>query len=319
MQAVEIILKQPKVFGYIKTKWWKKHAVPLIAILVVAGWHSTGQSKQDNPTQPRMLSAPAGHKPDAQETFEQSKKKHAPSIREPGVDFGDFPNSAGVVPPGVYYMEIAPTSQWSNQPDSLTSGIALFFRTGIVQDLELRLSGSAITIINSEQPGQDTVGTGPFGIGFKYHARDGARQWFHPAVGIEFGAELPVASSNELNPDIVLPSGSLNVDHILPANFSFHWNLGFETSLDDEHDPFLQASFQWSVANDIARDLQLYVTGNSTHPANPSDGGWSHLAGAGFLWTFSERVATYGVVAPEFTTGSGYVGGTAQIGVTFAY
>ena len=93
----------------------------------------------------------------------------------------------------------------------------------------------------------------------------------------------------------MLPSGSLNVDHTLLANFSFHWNLGYETTLDDDQDPFLQACFQWSVANDVTRDLQLYVTGNSTYPANPSDdggnhciglrfpsdGGWSHFVGAG--------------------------------------
>jgi hypothetical protein len=322
-------LETAEIFSQRKTKWWKRRAAPLIVALVVAGWHVPGHSDPDNPIRSRMFSGPADQAPDAEANSGRTQKKSTPSIRDPGPDFADFPNSAEVVPPGVYYMEIAPTSQWSNRPDSLQSGLELLFRTGIVPDLELRLSGSAITIIDSDEPGQDTVGSGPFGIGFKYHALDGALQWFRPAVGIEFQAVLPVASSNELNPDVVLPSGSLNLDHTLPANFSFHWNLGFQTSLDDDQDSFLQASFQWSIANDVTRDLQLYVTGAKSYPATPSGGGGILLVGAGFLWVVNESIASYGLLATDFATGPGFagalrqvgekLGGFSQIGVSFAF
>lgn len=296
---------------------------------MVAGWHATGDGDPDNPTRFGLSHAQSGEESSVEETYVRSPKKSKPSIREPGVDFADFPNSADVVPPGVYYMETAPTFQWSNQPDSRQSGLALLFRTGIFQDLELRLFGSGITIIDSDDPGQDPVGAGPFGIGLKYHVLDGARQWFHPALGIEFQVALPVATSSELNPDVVLPSGSLNVDHTFPASFSFHWNLGFETSLDDDHDPFLQACLQWSIANDVTRDHQLYVTGTSSYPATPSGGGGILFVGGGFLWIINESAATYGLLATDFATGPGFagalrqvgekLGGFAQVGVSFAF
>jgi hypothetical protein len=251
-----------------------------------------------------------------------------PSIRNPGCDFADFPNSAEVVPPGVYYMEIAPTTQWSNQPDSRQSGLELLFRAGLIKDLELRLSGSGITVIDSGEPGADAFGTGPFAIGVKYHALHGAARWFRPAVGIEFQAALPVAAPDEINPESVLPSGSLNVDHTLPNNLSFHWNIGFQTSLDDDRDPFLQASLKWSIAYNATGDLQLYLTGDSSFPAIPSGGG-TLLLGVGFIWTVRETISAYTTVAADFATGPGFagalkqfgaeLGGYSQIGVSFAF
>ena len=82
-----------------KTRWWKKRGVALIVVLMVAGWHATGHSDPDNPTRPRMFYAQAGQAPDAEANLGRSKEKSAPSIRDPGPDFADFPDSAEVVPP----------------------------------------------------------------------------------------------------------------------------------------------------------------------------------------------------------------------------
>jgi hypothetical protein len=307
-----------------------KYTATLIVVWVVVGWQATGYA---DPNQTLMSAARAAPAADSGETVKPPPAAPVPSIRDPGPDFADFPNSADVVKPGLYYLEMAPTSQWSDQPESIDSGLVVLFRAGVVRDFELRLFGSLISVVDSDQPGQDVVGAGPFGIGFKYHMLDGARQWFHPAMGFEFQVELPVATSSELDPGVALPSGSLNVDHSLPANFSFHWNLGLQTALDGDNDPFWQVNVQWSLANDVTPDFQLYITGNGTYPANPSDdggksilgirfpsnGGWSHLVGAGFMWTFSERAATYCLFAPEFNSELEHVGGAGQIGVTLAF
>jgi hypothetical protein len=309
---------------------WERYTTALIAVWVVVGWCATCCA---DPNQTIISGARSDPAPDAAETVTPPPAAPVPSIRDPGPDFADFPNSADVVQPGVYYLEIAPTSQWSSQPENIASGLEVLFRVGVVRDFELRLLGSPLSVIDSDQPEQNVVGAGPFGIGFKYHVYDGTRQWFHPAMGIEFQVALPVATSSELNPGMVLPSGSLNVDHSLPANFSFHWNLGVQTALDGGNDPFWQINFQWSLANDVTPDVQLYVNGISTYPANPSDnggknilgfrlpsnGGWSHFIGAGFMWTFSEHAATYCLFAPEFDSGLDHLGGTAQIGVSYAF
>ena len=93
-----------------------------------------------------------------------------------------------------------------------------------------------------------------------------------------------------------------------------------------DQDPFLQALFAWSLANDVTRDLQLYITGTNTYPTSPSD----LLAGVGLMWTVNERVATYGLLASDFGIGTDAAegqwahgrwlsDGMAQIGISWAF
>lgn len=277
-------------------------------------------------------------------TADLADAPRAPSIRSPGPDFADFPNGAEVVPPGQTYVELAPTYQRARQPSSRTASLDFLLRFGVARDLELRIYGNAVTDIETDsasqpaspadasratghRPGglprppatQDAVGLGPIGIGIKSHLRSGGSDWRRPAVGFGFQVLLPVASTPALASDKALPSGSLNVEHTLSDAFSFNWNLGLQTALDQDNDMFLQATFAWSIEKNVTRDFQLYVTGVSTYPAASSGRQALHQVGGGFMVVLDEHAAVYLLAAPEYRSGSGRVGAMTQVGVSFAF
>jgi len=216
-------------------------------------------------------------------------EKPPATMRDPGPDLGgNFPNGAGVVPVGRFYLETGIGYQTTSRPrvDDFVLGVLL--RAGIVPRLELRFGGAAVNSV--DQPGGKTTGAGPVQLGMKYEIAGKRTDSYLPRIGFEFQLQVPIASADFDN-GVILPSFSFNFDHLLPAGYSFNWNLDICSDTDAQGDLFAQGNFQWSFGRSLGEDFNLFVTGYALKPATKPEGGTNSVAGLGFLWYPSDRTS----------------------------
>jgi hypothetical protein len=227
---------------------------------------------------------PPEHQQDAAPTSQ-------PNIVDPGPDFGYIPNSAQVVQPGRVYVESAFESTQSEDRTTRTNFVPVLLRVGALDGLELRAQMNVYS--QQSGPAGTTSGHGPLQLGFKYRFNRGERGFFHPSIGVEGELLLPVASAG-MDSGKVEPSATLNVDHFLTSTTTLTWSAGVFAPVDETGDQFAQGFFGAALNQQVAKPLQVYVTGEYRAPASDAGRGSIGRVGTGLYWYLSQYIVFIG-------------------------
>lgn len=216
----------------------------------------------------------------------EEAQSNEPSIRNPGPDLANFPNSAFTLPQGRAYVELAPFNfkrrSGDGSPSQLSSGYLL--RYGLTNDFELRLLSDGYT---KERGDEGASGISPQIFDFKWHVCDENKDSHLPAFGVEVAVQTDLASRAFRGG--TQPSLSLNFDQTLPLDIGFEYNVGVFTQNSAEEKRQAQASFSWALQKEMITDVALFVNGYT----NTGEGHPTSAVGAGVQWTPTQRLALY--------------------------
>lgn len=247
------------------------------------------------------------------------------SIRSPGPDTANYPNSPNTLPAGRSYVEFLPAvfaGQTGGAPAIYSAQTLL--RHGITDWLEFRLyfPGMPQVQFASERQPQVT-GFAPLTFDAKIHLFEEKKELFLPAMGLELALETNWATPRFRNG--VQPSINLLFEHSLPWDTSFEWNVGMVGAVDTVGVNYFQAAWQFALQRDIVPGFavfaQAFINDASLTRFGPGirtgESNNTTVVGAGFMWTVTDLSAIYasggaGVTrdAPE---------SVVQIGMAFAF
>lgn len=233
------------------------------------------------------------------------------SIREPGPDLGDFPNSAYTLNRGSWYAEFAPVTLTSSVGPAPAMYLSPFLiRYGVTDDLEFRVLSNGVT----KTYGQDgTTGFSPLALDLKVHLWDDRSEIWLPAVALE--VYLLTEWGSKAFQGGVQPSIALNFDLPLDARNNLEWTMSY-TGIEEEdlvatgtrYDPNLgvelpvlqqeqvtinQFAIQWAVEHEVNERLELFVHGFYNGAIFLHQGSGA-VVGAGCFWTQSSRLIFFG-------------------------
>jgi len=216
------------------------------------------------------------------------------SIRNPGPELANFPNSAFTLPAGRAYVELAPvniSTPNSGSPETYNAGYLL--RYGLIDDLELRLLSSGYTEVRGAD-GQR--GMAPQIIDVKWHVADEDPRRHLPAFGIEAALQTEWASPGfrqGWNPAI-----SLNFDQQLPLGIAFEYNVGFIRQLSNSGVAQYPAQLSWALQRELIGPVDIFINGYGSL----GDGIPACAVGGGFVWVPWERLAIFTNCAAGLTS-----------------
>lgn len=188
-----------------------------------------------------------------------------PNVRDPGTDFSDFPNSGEVVPVGEFYLSMGWNYVASRGPQVTDNFVPFALRFGIVEDVEIRMTGTGIT--QEDGPNYNETGFSPLSFGFKWHLVDQCEDCYRPGVGLEVDVSTRLAS-DFFDPGRVVPDFSFNFDQPLPENWSLSWNTGVTWQVGDDGGQFAQWNLPWSLVYAFNDNFELYWHGLLNLPAS---------------------------------------------------
>lgn len=211
---------------------------------------------------------------------------NAPSIRTPGPDLANFPNSAFTLPQGRSYVELVPFNfsrrSADGSPTQFSAGYLL--RYGLTNDFELRLLSGGYTV---ERGSGGSSGMSPQVLDFKWHVCDENQASHLPAFGVEFALQTNWAKRAFRGG--TQPGLSLNFDQTLPLDIAFEYNVGVFSQNSDEGKRQAQAALSWALQKEVVSDVAFFVNGYT----NTGQGFPTSAIGAGLQWTPTSRLALF--------------------------
>ncbi|MGI9211297.1 MAG: transporter [Methylococcaceae bacterium] len=243
-------------------------------------------------------------------------KRSQADIHYPGPDLTNFPNSAFTLPKGGIYVEANPGSFTGGSDISNSSwGMPYLLRYGLTNDMELRVLSSGLTVDS------DTVGFSPVGFDTKIHLGVVEYGWFNATLGLEATIQTGKWLASKAYESDDQYSLNLLIDHELPGDLSFEWNIGVTRHSSNENDLFLP-TVQWAFQRDIFDDVAVYINGYHGHIPTPDitsagygTASWpqQQLIGFGAQWIMNERLAfftgcNWGFTrfSPDYSTNLGF-------------
>ena len=226
------------------------------------------------------------------------------SIRNPGPDSANFPNSAYTIERGHIYIETQPVqvSGPSNvQAYNYNAGYLLRF--GLTDRVEFRLFSNGPTYFSHYDgnkrtgvgPADYATGWSPIFIDFKVNFWEQRIRSFMPAMGMEVYMSTATGSS-QFQSGV---QGAINLlfDYNFGNDWNFEWNIGLQNAntsaprLGNVYVP--QFNAQWSIQKAVTEDLAFFVQGYFNDAALPSYGG-NTVVGAGALYYIGKKWSTWG-------------------------
>ncbi|TVM03728.1 MAG: hypothetical protein CV087_03755 [Candidatus Brocadia sp. WS118] len=220
------------------------------------------------------------------------------TIRSPGPDLSNLPNSSYTLPKGGVYVEMLPLALQgtSNSPKLYNCGILL--RYGLTNFMELQMYTLGFSV--QGQP-QSTTGFSPLTFDTRIHLAEDAWRYFNYSLGLE--AYVQTTWGSEAFDSGTQYALTMNVDHALPCDVALNWNLGFVVMDDPTGEEVVEPSFLWALQRDVINDLAVFIQGyinNESLPSSRPDGKTTakdvteYAVGAGFQWTLNDRIALFG-------------------------
>lgn len=214
------------------------------------------------------------------------------TIREPGPDTANYPNSPDTLPRGGVYLEMSPvfyTSAISTiQPAAYNAEFLL--RMGLTDRVEFRVYSSGFTWQAAGLGMGETTGFSPLIFDTKIHFWEENRDWFLPAVGFEAFIQTPWSSP-------AFNGGTQPALMMLFRNTLFwglvaEYNVGMAT--DSTQQGFVPIDIvQWAISKELTDDFQVFVHGFQNESALPRLSAQT-VVGGGFVWFPSDRLSVYG-------------------------
>lgn len=221
------------------------------------------------------------------------------TIRDPGPDLSNFPNASYTLPEGGVYVEMSPVNfQGASINGPKLWNWEILLRYGLTNSIELRLFTQGLSVQGLPQ---STTGFGPLAFDTKIHLAKDDSGLFNYSLGIE--AYIQTAWGSPAFSNGTQYSFTLNVDHALPWDIAFNWNLGVLVLKDELGDEIALPTLQWAFQREIAPGFAVFIQGYGNRTALPrvapsgrvaEDFIRQHTIGAGFQWTVNDRVAVYG-------------------------
>jgi hypothetical protein len=247
-----------------------------------------------------------------------------PSMRFPGPDKANYPNSPYTLPAGRSYIEILPLSFSGQTPDTTSNyNVEFLLRHGITDWLEFRIFSAGLNVSFARDDIPQQVGFVPITFDIKMHIFDEKKEWLLPAFGIEIALQTSWGSPHLQSG--IQPSMYLLFDHSLAFDFLFEWNVGIVGSRDATGVDYQQVSYQFALSRDLVPGLNLFtqayindanlgVAGPFVRPTVP---GTAIVVGGGFLWTVNDLVAIF--ASGGAGVSSSAPESVAQGGIAFAF
>ena len=215
----------------------------------------------------------------------------------PGPDLANYPNSSYTLPQGGFYLESSPAGFYGSSAVSNSQwNWEYLLRYGITDNIEFRMFSNGLSV----QSG--ATGFSPIAFDMKAHVWEKDWDWFNASVGVEAYVQT---TSWLASPAFYSPlqySLNLLVDHELPWDISFEWNLGFVRQSVSGRVFYLPA-FQWAFQRNVTDSIALFVQGYHNADALPRVPGASspvptrpqqEAIGFGGQWSVNRRLAFYG-------------------------
>ena len=222
---------------------------------------------------------------------ERSREPH--TIRDPGPDTANYPNSPETLPRGAVYLETSPvfwTSAISTIQPAAYNAEALL-RLGLTDRVEFRLYSSGFTWQAAGFGQGQTTGVSPLIFDTKIHFWEENRDWFLPAVGFEAFIQTPWASP-AFNAG-TQPGLMMLFRNTLGAGVTAEWNVGLaaDSTASGGYTPV--DIVQWAFTKSVTEDFDVFVHGFQNESAMPRLSAQT-VVGGGFIWYPNDRVSVYG-------------------------
>jgi hypothetical protein len=214
-----------------------------------------------------------------------------PDIRSPGADTANFPNSPLTLPKGRAYVEVSPVFLSGPSVGSAKTYNAEFLlRYGLTDKVEFRMFGNGPT---AERGRFAASGFAPLAFDLKINFWEQKPKSWIPAVGLEAFILVPTGSSG-LNQG-TQPSLNLLVDHDLPFDILFEWNVGFvgDPSPNSKNASGLEPAVQWAFQKTLIENFDVFFQGYFNGPTLPRYGDGVEL-GAGAIWSVTDTFSIFG-------------------------
>ena len=227
-------------------------------------------------------------------------KDRSKTIREPGPDTSDFPNSPYTLPAGRFYVEMTPftwTGQTSTNPSAYN--FQALYRYGLTDYWEFRVYTQGLQVDMATGQTPQYVGFNPITFDMKIHLQEEIKEWFIPALGLEAFIQTDFGSKELSNG--VQPGLSLLANHSIGEKWNLNWNVGLVGGWAGDEYITYTTTYQVSLSREITDNLSFFVHGYVNDAAlpqyvSPISGGNPNamVLGGGFLWTPLDRVALWG-------------------------
>ena len=222
------------------------------------------------------------------------------TIKEPGPDTSDFPNSPYTLPAGRFYVEMTPftwTGQTSTNPSAYN--FQALYRYGLTDYWEFRVYTQGLQVDMATGQTPQYVGFNPITFDMKIHLQEEIKEWFIPALGLEAFIQTDFGSKELSNG--VQPGLSLLANHSIGEKWNLNWNVGLVGGWAGDEYITYTTTYQVSLSREITDNLSFFVHGYVNDAAlpqyvSPISGGNPNamVLGGGFLWTPLDRVALWG-------------------------
>ena len=230
------------------------------------------------------------------------------SIRNPGPDISNFPNSPFTLRQGRFYLETSPVFlSGPSKGTPATYNAEFLLRYGLTDRVELRLFSNGPTF----ERGQDAAnGMAPLAWDIKTNLWEENLEYHIPAVGLEVFLLTP-SGSPKINQG-TQPSVNLLFAHTLPFDIQLEWNVGLVGDPSPNNNfSAIEPAAAWAFERRIVKDFYGFLQGYFNGPTLPRFGDGVELGG-GFRWTVSRRFALWasynGGVSKEAPTTIFYAG-----------
>jgi hypothetical protein len=246
------------------------------------------------------------------------------SIRNPGPDSANFPNSAYTLERGHIYIENQPLQiNGPTDAQAYNYSYGYLLRFGLTDRVEFRLFSNGLTYQSAFQgnkstgvgPSPATTGWSPIYIDFKINFWEQRLRSLIPAMGLEVFMPTLTGSTNlQVG---VAPSLNLLFDYNFGDGWNLEWNIGIQPA--NANAPALgtifveQFSGQWSLQKAVTDNLALFTHGYFNGASLPQFGG-NIVVGAGALYYIGNRWSIWGNYnvgldkssGPPFTYNTGF-------------
>lgn len=224
--------------------------------------------------------------------LDPERSRRGPSIRDPGPDTANYPNSPDTIPRGAVYLEVSPVfftaAITTIQPQTYNAEALL--RLGLTDRMEFRLFSSGLTWQAAGLGLPATSGVSPLVFDTKIHLWDENRDWFVPAAGFEAFIQTPWGSP-AFNAG-TQPGVTMLFRNTLFWGLVAEYNVGVAT--DSTQDGFVPIDIvQWAITKPLTDDFHLFVHGFQNESALPRVAAQT-VVGGGFVWFPGDRLSVFG-------------------------